>query len=108
MQAMTLFVLLEETIHRHAYTPVRDASGGLLYYSGRKKCPEVHLKRLLILSNERGCDICDKNVFDAIVAVALEDVYQGLKDVRHKERMKYRLHNFAAKFWEFLQSDLIG
>jgi hypothetical protein len=65
------------------------------YHTGRKQFPEVHLKTLLTIHDERGVDIRAPDVFDEIVELARRDL--GGRNKKEKEK---RLYHFAALFKE--------
>ena len=63
------------------------------YYTGCKQFPEVHLKTLLIAYADRGGDVRDPEVFDALVERARQDLGEEHRDYKEK-----RLKQFATIF----------
>ena len=67
------------------------------FFEGCKQYPEIHLKTLLTLHEEKGEDIRDPDIFDEIV----EEAKQGLS-ARNRKEMEERLYHFAALFKDAL------
>ena len=102
MRSELVSALLERVIHNHAYVPVLNENGSLLYYAGRRRHPEVHLRHLLVYHCMLGFDILDRAVYDQIVTKAYDDI---LSQITYQQELIDRLDRFAELFWYALNDE---